>query len=146
MDKSRKRGAAPTELVRGRGGLVNPRIGIIGRATLTPKETGVLWYIGRCLARLGHTTVVVPAQGTADAIREGVKVEEGSLAELPKGVIENSDRTLIYPDAALLERLQKAYPDLATRKDVVVITEDNLDEWYDAVRQVMLDKGLALPE
>lgn len=125
--------------------LINPRIGIIGRANLTPKETGVIWYIGRCLARLGHTAIIVPAKGTANTIKEGVETEEGKLEFLDTGVIESSDHTMLYPDPPLLERLRLKYPDLDTRTDVVLITEDNLDEWYDAVRQVMRDKGLELP-
>lgn len=143
MVRSRKRSAATTEPVRR---LRNPRIGFIGKGTLTPKETGVIWYIGRCIARLGHTLVLVPAKGAATAMREGAEVEEGTLETLKEGVIESADHTLIYPDAPLLKKLEEKYIDLHTRTDVAVITQDNLDEWYNAVREVVTEKGLPLPD
>jgi hypothetical protein len=95
---------------------------------------------------MGHTTVIAKAGGATAALREGVKLEGGKLDELQSGVIEASDHIWIYPDTPLLTRLTIAYPDLATRENVLIIKHDQLDEWYDAVRNITLEKLGSLPE
>ena len=131
--------ARSTEPVHRRG------IGFIGKGTVNPKEAGLLWYIGRCIAIIGHTVILVPAKGAADSLREGVKVEGGSLKELTTGVIEEADHTLIYPDAPLLARLKKKYDDIETRDDVLIIQENQLDEWHDAVQTRLIELGFQPP-
>jgi hypothetical protein len=122
------------------------RIGFIGKGTLTPKETGLIWYIARCVTRLGHTVVLAQAPGVSKAVEEGVVFEGGGLDIVLTGVIEASDHTMIYPDSILLDRLKVKYSDILTREDVAIITEDNLDEWYDAVRTILSNRGVALPD
>lgn len=139
MDRTDTGKTSPTRTV-----LRNPRIGFIGKGKLTPKETGIIWYIGRCIARLGHTVVLVDAGAGATALREGMEVEGGRLDKVTEKVIESSNHTLIYPDKPLLERLKKAYEDIETRDDVVIIS--NIDGWYDAVKQVLTDKGITHPD
>jgi hypothetical protein len=143
MDETNTGESSGTAIVRR---LRNPRIGFIGRASLTPQETGIIWYIGRCIARLGHTIVFVEAKGAATALKEGVVSEEGKLDILETGVIESADHTLIYPDPQLLERLKKKYPDITTRTDVAIIRSDQLNEWYEAVRTILSEKGIPLPD
>ncbi len=126
--------------------LRNPRIGFIGRGSLTPQETGIIWYIGRCIARLGHTLVYVEAPGAATAIKEGVVSEDGKLDPVKAGVIESANHTLIYPDPQLTVKLKLRYPDLETRPDVVIIRQDELHEWYEAVRTILSSRGIPLPD
>jgi hypothetical protein len=140
MDRTDTGAAKPAGTLRPR------RIGFIGKGTLTPKETGLVWYIARCVAKLGHTVVLAKAAGVAKAVEEGVGYEAGSLEVVRTGVIEASDHTMIYPDSPLLIKLKARYPDIETRTDVAIITESNLDEWYDAVRTILTERKVALPE
>ncbi len=126
--------------------LANPIIGVIGKSVLTNKEKDTLFFIGRCIARLGHTLACIPAKGTADAVREGVKAEGGGLLELEANVIGTANMTWIYPDRRLLSRLLTAYPNLQAQDNAVVIREDQLDEWRAAVETVLADKDIATPQ
>lgn len=121
------------------------KIGFIGKANITPHEAGLLWYIGRCIAALGHEVLLVPAKGAANALREGVEIEGGRLTLLTTGTVEQADHTHIYPDAPLLEKLKKKYPDIEDRPDVLIIPRDRLDEWYEAVRTVLVERGVTPP-
>jgi hypothetical protein len=121
------------------------RIGFVGKGVLTPKETGIIWYIGRCIAKLGHTVIIAKAQGATGALRDGVEREGGSLETVTSGIIEASDHTWIYPDPQLTAKMKMKYPDLLERDDVIIITEEQLDEWYESVRTVLLERNVALP-
>lgn len=120
----------------------HPRIGAIGKGTLTEYETAIFWHIGKAIAKLGHTLVIVPAPGVATALRKGVEVEEGLLDILREGVVEQSDQTLLFPDPKLLLKLKTKYPDIETRDNVLIITEDQLDQFYGAIRTILEEKGI----
>jgi hypothetical protein len=141
MVRASRRPKATTEPVRRRR-----RIGFIGTGQVTPKEAGLLWYIGRCIVVLGHEVVLVPAKGAATALREGVEAQGGTVTPLASDTIGNADHTQIYADPPLLEKLKQKYEDLETRSDVIIIPRARLDEWYDAVRQVIAERGLTPPE
>lgn len=121
------------------------RIGVIGKATLTADETTKLTYLGRCIARLGHTLVATDAAGFTAAVKSGVEREGGQLVAVGRAVIDAADHTLVYPDDKLLGRLERAYPDLHTRSDVLVVRSEQLDEWLDAVLTVMRERGVDPP-
>ena len=104
------------------------KIGIIGKTTITTRERAQLRYLGRCLARLGHPIVVVPAKGTVDAVREGVKSENGEIVEIDKGVIDTADNTWVLTSRRLLSRLLTVYPDLHDKDNVAVFDSKELDE------------------
>jgi hypothetical protein len=120
-------------------------IGFIGRRLISDYEAASLTYIGRCIAALGHTLVIVPAPGAAAALREGVEAQGGEVRTLEAGVLEVADRTLLYPDPKLTERLRAAYPDIDERENVVFIEERQLDEWVDAMKSILSDYGIARP-
>jgi hypothetical protein len=148
--EGRERGLDPTDErpnVRDNGGrgLRNPVIGIIGKRVINSRERAALRYIGRCAARLGHTLAFVPAKGVADAVREGAELEGGELLPLERDVIGVANHTHVYPDKRLLSRLLAVYPNLESMTNVLVIREDQLDEWVDAVNQTMKDRGVPLP-
>ena len=122
------------------------RIGFIGKSNINPKEAGLLWDIGRCIAIIGHTVILAPAKGATVALREGIKVEGGSLEEVKSNIIEQADHTLIYPDTQLLERLREKYDDIEARDNVLIIHENQLDEWHAAVQYRLLELGHQLPD
>lgn len=121
------------------------RIGFIGKPNITDFEAASLTYIGQCLARLGHTLVIVPAKGAVTALRVGVEAQGGSVQEVQRGVLDTSDRTLLYPDPPLLQRLEKAYPDLHTRKDLAIINDHELDEWVDVMKEILTEYNIERP-
>lgn len=140
MDKPRRRQEAPT------GPVPRPRrIGFIGKGTVTDYESVILAYIGRCLARIGHTLVVATTAGAAGAVREGVVSQEGKVVVVDAGVIEASDRTLLYPDLKLLERVEHTHKDLYERSDIVIIYEHQLEEFLTATKQIVQEYNLELP-
>lgn len=120
-------------------------IGIIGKPDLSDYEAASLTYIGRCIAALGHTLVIVPAAGTATAVRVGVEKQGGEVRELEAGVLAVADRILLYPDPRLTERLRATYPDIDQRENVVFIAEHQLDEWVDAMKAILDDYGIPRP-
>lgn len=126
--------------------LRNPRIGFIGKAAITEEEEIALFYIGRCIARLGHVVVITDAKGATTALKEGVEVEEGSLDIVQKDIIEKSNHTLIYPTPHLLERLRERYPDIENRKDVAIIYSDELNDWVSAVVTILASKNIPTPD
>ncbi len=89
---------------------------------------------------------MVPAPGAATALREGVEAQGGFVKSVDSDTIGNADHTQIYADTPLLEKLKQKYEDLETRDDVVIIPRARLDEWYDAVIQVIRERGLTPPE
>ena len=127
-------------------GLRNPVIGIIGKSILDPEEAEDLYYVGRCIGRLGHVLAFIEAKGTTQKVREGVEIEGGELLPLAKDVIGHADHTLIYPDRRLLARLLSQYPSLMSMTNVLVIREDQLEEWVEACETTLEDKGIPLPE
>jgi len=127
--------------------LRNPRIGFIGKATITEEEAVSLNFIGRCIARLGHILVTTGSKGAATQLKEGVEFEKGSIELLTSGgVIERANHTLIYPSPQLLQNLKTKYPDIETRTDVVIIEQDQLSEWVEAVVTICMDKQVPLPD
>lgn len=126
--------------------LDNPTIGIIGKSVLNDHEKEALLFIGRCIGRLGHRLAFIPAKGTAEQVREGAAAEGAELLQLERDVIGTADHTLIYPDKRLLARLLNAYPNLEANVHVAVIREEQLDDWRDAVTQVLTDKDIPIPE
>lgn len=140
MDKPRRRQKAPTRPV------PRPRlIGFIGAASITDYEAQALKYIGRCLAVIGHTLLIATEAGAAGAVREGVGMQGGKVRIIEAGVIETADRTLLYPDTRLLERVEHTHKDLYERDDVVVIYPHQLDEFLTATKETVTDYGLDLP-
>lgn len=125
--------------------LRNPRIGFIGKPEITPEEASIIQYIGRGIALLGHTTVIVPAKGASDSIRKGIKEEGGKLDEIKTGIIEKADHTIVYANNHLLERIRKRYPDIDLRKDVVIIFEDEINDFLAATKEVLREHGLEIP-
>lgn len=123
------------------------RIGFICKeGPLQPDEGGTLYYLGRCIARLGHTLVTTEAENEGtNLLRKGMKVEDGILESVQRGVIEASDHTWIYADTHLLERVRSRHPDLDTREDVLIVYPEQLVEWAEAVRQVMYERGVIRP-
>jgi hypothetical protein len=79
-------------------------------------------------------------------VKKGYELQGGTTELVAGNTIEQSDHTQIYADDILLQRLKTKYNDLETRKDVVIIPRARLDEWYSAVQQVMLERGLTPPE
>lgn len=120
-------------------------IGFIGKPEVTDYEAAVLTYIGKCLGQLGHSLLIVPAKGATAAIKEGVEAQGASVSEITAGVIPMADRTLVFPDKALTERLAAAYPDIGERENVVFINPSQLDEWLDAMKAILKDYGIPLP-
>lgn len=139
-------GAAATRTV-GRGsGRPHPKtIGFVGKGEITDYEQACLFYIGRCLALMGHSLLTVPAPGSETALRGGVEREGGTVSHVPTGVLDIADRTLLYPDPHLTSRLSSAYPDIGTRDDVVFISEAELDHWVDAMKSILRDYGINRP-
>jgi hypothetical protein len=142
MVQSDRRKAAAPRPVRGPDYRL---IGFIGKAVITDYEAAALRYIGRCLAALGHTLVIAPARGAATALREGVEEQGGEVRTVEAGVLAVADRTLLYPDTQLSDRLSAAYPDIGEREDVVFIRADQLDEWVDAMKDTLDGYGIARP-
>jgi hypothetical protein len=142
MDGTSRRQETPAPTVRR---LRNPRIGFIGKVNLTAKEKGFLYHVGKCLAVMGHETVIIPGSPATDALREGVKAQGGRLAEIGQGVIEQADHTWIYADIPLLERIETKYTDLAQRDNVLIVNEDQLEEWVDAIHALMESMDIAIP-
>ena len=128
MDKSRNGQKAPARPV---GRLRNPRIGFIGKGTITEEEAKALHTSGAIAGPLGHVVVLIPGTAASNVVREGVLSVGGKLAEVRKNVIEQANHTMLYPDAPLLERLKKKY-DLE-KQNVTVIEPDQLVEWADAL-------------
>lgn len=128
-----------------RPGLAFPRIGIIGKTTLTEDEIEDLTYLGRCIARLGHTLVSIPTPGTETVVREGMKAEGGVTVELETDVLGNADHTLVYADDRLLRRLLNVYPSLREMSNVTVLHEGLLVKWVVAVERVLDEKNLGTP-
>lgn len=120
-------------------------VGFIGRGTISDYEAICLTYIGKCIALLGHTLIVVPAKGAATALREGVEAQGGEVRTLEAGVLEVSDRVLLYPDPQLTQRLRAVYPDIDERESVVFIRDNQLDEWVDAMKAILDDYGIERP-
>lgn len=148
MARSRNRQVKPTGTVARAEPKPLPkskRIGIIGKANLSSYEEASLQFIGKCLAKLGHELVIVPAPGTATAVRVGVELQGGSVKTLDAGVLSVADRTLLYPDPRLTERLEQTNPDIHQRDDVVFIKESELDEWVDAMKSILTDHGIPRP-
>lgn len=145
MVKSRNRPKAPANAV-GTGHKLPKAIGIIGKRRLTPEEQANLWYIGRCLARLKRPLVLIPTEGTANTMRKGIDDEGGEAIEVTKGVIETATHTFIYPDTPLTNRLRETYPDIEERPDITIIKPTELFEWVNAIRSVLQDKGVTLPQ
>jgi hypothetical protein len=125
--------------------LRNPVIGIIGKRVINTRERAALRYIGRCAALLGHTLAFIPSKGVADAVREGAELEGGKLLVLEHDVIGTANHTLVYPDRRLHSRLLAAYPNLEAMTNVLVLREDQLDEWVEAVNETMKDRGVPRP-
>ena len=144
MDRPHNRQKAPATAVRERR-LRNPRIGFIGKGKVSAQEKGSLYHIGKCVAAIGHTTVIIPAPGATDALREGVKAQGGKLDEVQQGIIEAADHTWVYPDIPLLERLEAKYKDLGERPDVLIIQEHQLDEWVEAIHTLMDSLSIPVP-
>ena len=142
MDRPESRQAAPARPVP----RPNPRkIGFIGKSSITAYEAACLEYIGKCLAQIGHSLVLVPAKGSAAAMRVGVEAREGKVHEVQSGVLDQADRILIYPDTRLFQRLEQTYPDITERENVVFIYPNQLDEWVRAMKEILNDYGIALP-
>ena len=123
------------------------RIGFIGRADITEEERTDLIFVGRCIARWGHTYVSVQAQGAEAAVREGVEIEGGQVESLQTGVLETANQTLLYPDTRLLVRLRNKYKDLRQRegKSVTVLERGQLGWFVNAVKEVFEEEGLEIP-
>lgn len=121
------------------------RVGFIGRPDITPEEAQKLTYIGKCLAKLGHSLVSVRAKGAETALRVGVEAQGGEVHSVTAGVLDAANRTLIYPNTLLTEKLEKAYPGFSTREDVAIIERDQLDLWVDAMREILDDYGINRP-
>ena len=120
-------------------------IGFIGKPEITDYEAAVLEYIGKCLGKLGHSLLIVPARGATAAIEKGVESQGAGVSKITAGVIPMADRTLVYPDKALTERLAAAYPDIGERENVVFINPSQLDEWLEAMKAILKDYGIPLP-
>jgi hypothetical protein len=138
----------PTGTVARHAGRAQPKsraIGFIGKGSLTDYETACLQYIGKCIARLGHTLIIVPAIGAATALRVGMEEQEGEVREVKEGTIDLADHTLVYPTPQLLSALKVKYPDLLDRDDVVIIAEGQLDEWVDAMKAILRDYQITPP-
>lgn len=137
MDRTSLSGSGPTHPVR--------RIGFVGTGELDPYEEGVLYHIGRCIARLGHTIVTTNENKGNVSLRKGVKREKGLVDTIETGVIESSDHTLIYSNDNLHQRLKEKYEDLEERNDVLLLTSKNIDEWHDAVIETLKERGVDIP-
>ena len=137
MVRSARRQASPADAVGEPRRPEHKVVGFIGRGTVNHYEAASLRYIGQCIARLGHTLLIVPAKGAASALREGVEAQEGEVRTLEAGVLDVADRTLLYPDTLLLARLKTAYPDLEQRENVVIIEDTQLDQWVDAMKEIL---------
>lgn len=120
-------------------------VGFIGKPDITEYEAASLTYIGRCIAALNHTLIIVPAKGAADALRKGVEEQGGEVRTVTAGVLDVADRILLYPDPRLTERLREAYPDIDQRENVVFIEADQLDEWADAMKTILDERGIKRP-
>lgn len=120
-------------------------VGIIGKRSLNPREKAQLRYVGRCIARLGHTLGHIPTKGASEAVVKGVEVEGGATRVLDGKIIETVDRTVIYPDDRLLARLLHAYPDLTVRDDVMLIYDGQLPELVNALNTILTERHIALP-
>lgn len=120
-------------------------IGFVGKGTVTDYEAASLRFIGQSIALLGHTLILVPSKGAADQIREGFELQGGMVRTLEAGVLDVADRTLLYPDPPLLRRLKTAYPDLDNMKNAVIIHEDQIDLWVDAMKEILDDYSIPRP-
>lgn len=118
----------------------NRTIGVVGRANLTEDERTALVEVGAIIAKLNRTVATVPALGTAQAVREGVELEGGTLLDLESDVIGQADHTFVFADKALLTRLQARYPSLATLPNVTIV--DTATEWLEAMRVVAEEHGI----
>lgn len=139
MVRTSLRSESPARAVPGR------TIGFIGRGgSITKEEAGLLWYIGRCFARLNRPVILVPKGAVNNALREGVIEQDGDLKEVSGGVLEEAQHTFILSDDTLTKRLKSAYADIRLRPDVTFI--ESLEEWYDAMRKILTEKGVSLPD
>ena len=120
-------------------------IGFVGKGAITEYEEAALTYIGKCIAALGHTLIIVPAKGAATALRVGVETQGGKVQLVEAGVLDRADRTLLYPDPNLLDRLKRAYPDLDNMKNVVNLAEHDLDMWIDALKAILDEYQISRP-
>lgn len=146
MARRSSRQAAQPDAVSGAGRRPTPKlVGFVGKPDITEYEAACLIYIGRCIQQLGHTLVIVPAPGAASALREGVEAQGGEVRIIEAGVLDVADRTLLYPDPTLLKRLERAYKDLHERENVVIIKDDQLPEWVDAMKTICDDYGIERP-
>ena len=138
--KSRQAEPQPVERERTR-----KRIGFIGRRDISAREAEILVLIGKSLARLGHTLVTIPTEGATARVREGVEAEKGELLDIPSGVLESSDHTLLYPDPHLLQRLRDKYPALETEHKVTVLQPHQLETFWSSMRVIMGEQGVPIP-
>lgn len=122
------------------------KVGFIGTDLATKTEKRQLHFIGRCIARLGHSIITTNTAGSVSALREGVLVEGGDALDVEAGVIDQSDHTLVFADERLLSRLHERYPDLHERSDVVIIEKHQLLEWVDAMSSLLIERGIAEPD
>jgi hypothetical protein len=120
-------------------------VGVIGRPDITDYEKACLYHIGQCIAKLGHTLIIVPAEGVAAAIRGGVESEGGSVQTVEAGIFQLADRILIYPNPQLLVRIKRAQPDYESNKKVVIITQEQLEGWVDAMHTLLRDYDIPRP-
>lgn len=122
---------------------MNLRVGVIGKAKLTKVERNYLRTIGRSIAKLGHTLVIIPAPGTASEIRKGIEAEGGKIECVDSAVLNHSDRTLIYADEPLLHRLTLQHPDLETRPYTTIMSEPaDLAHLQDVLDDIIRDYNL----
>lgn len=137
MDRTSLSGTGTTHPVR--------RIGFIGHAGLDPYEQGVLYQIGRCIARLGHTIVTTAPNEGNISLRKGGEREKGLVDTVANDVIGSSDHTLIYKDEKLHDRLREKYEDIDERNDVLLLSNETLDDWHNAVTETLRERGVDIP-
>lgn len=80
---------------------------------------------------MGHEVVLIPGTPASDAVREGVMAGQGKLDEIESGVIEAASFTWIYTDDSLTKKLANK-----DKEKYILINEDQLTEWLEAVRSV----------
>lgn len=115
-------------------------IGVIGRPDISPEERDHLVHLGRLIHRLGRRLATIPAEGVADAVREGFLAEGGEALDLKTDVIGQASHTFVVPDRRLLLRLHQKYPDLKTRSNVTIAPD--IAELVSAVGTVAREKGV----
>ena len=106
----------------------------------------MLTLFGRVIARANKELVIVPAEGTAEAVRVGSLVEDGKIRIIEKGVIANSDHTFVYADQRLMDRLIAIDKDIAKRGNVTLLTTPiEIELWLDSARRVLEERGIEFP-